>query len=399
MTRLLGLRVAVAGGSIGGLTAAVLLRDLGCEVNVFERSAAELEARGAGIVVHPMSVRYLVENHIADIDALSVASHHHIHLDAMGALVNHDPIEYRYTSWNLLYRNLLRNLGAERCHFGRAVLGFSRGEAGVTVHTSGGSIDCDLLIWADGVASTGRALLQPHSQPRYAGYVGWRGTVPETMLSSSALSVLEDNLVYHWSGASHILAYIIPGSAGEIERGRRLVNFVWYRNVPANQIADLMTDISGVEHELSMPPGTVRRQYLDALRQAAKALPPALSELVLITPEPFIQKIVDVQVGRMAFGPVCLIGDAAFTARPHTAAGTAKAAADAWALADSLRTHGEVDAALADWAPRQLAVGGALVTRARELGERSQLTGSWEPGDPYQRFGLWTPGDSSISAD
>ena len=38
----------------------------------------------------------------------------------------------------------------------------------------------------------------------------------------------------------------------------------------------------------------------------------------------------------MAFGRVCLIGDAAFAVRPHAAAGTAKAADDGWALAEEL---------------------------------------------------------------
>jgi len=54
-------RVAVVGGSLGGLTAALLLRDLGCTVNVYERSAAELEARGAGIAVLEATWRYPVE--------------------------------------------------------------------------------------------------------------------------------------------------------------------------------------------------------------------------------------------------------------------------------------------------------------------------------------------------
>ena len=40
---------------------------------------------------------------------------------------------------------------------------------------------------------------------------------------------------------------------------------------------------------------------------------------------------------RMAFGRLCLIGDAAFVARPHAAAGTAKAAEDGWQLARALR--------------------------------------------------------------
>ena len=51
-------RVGVVGGSLGGLTAALVLRDLGCDVEVFERSIAELESRGAGIVVLDETIRY-----------------------------------------------------------------------------------------------------------------------------------------------------------------------------------------------------------------------------------------------------------------------------------------------------------------------------------------------------
>ena len=42
-------RVIVMGGSLGGLTAALVLRDAGCDVRVFERSSSALQARGAGI--------------------------------------------------------------------------------------------------------------------------------------------------------------------------------------------------------------------------------------------------------------------------------------------------------------------------------------------------------------
>ena len=48
-----------------------------------------------------------------------------------------------------------------------------------------------------------------------------------------------------------------------------------------------------------------------------------------------MQVVYDIDVPRMALGRVCLIGDAAFAVRPHAAAGTAKAAADGWALAES----------------------------------------------------------------
>ena len=55
------LRIGIAGGSIGGLTTAVLLHELGEDVQVFERSLSALEGRGAGIVVLPITERYFVE--------------------------------------------------------------------------------------------------------------------------------------------------------------------------------------------------------------------------------------------------------------------------------------------------------------------------------------------------
>ncbi|MDT5412780.1 MAG: 2,6-dihydroxypyridine 3-monooxygenase, partial [Mycobacterium sp.] len=42
-------RAVVVGGSLGGLTAALVLRDRGWDVDVLERSAVPLEGRGAGI--------------------------------------------------------------------------------------------------------------------------------------------------------------------------------------------------------------------------------------------------------------------------------------------------------------------------------------------------------------
>jgi 2,6-dihydroxypyridine 3-monooxygenase len=67
-------RVAVVGGSLGGLTAALVLRDLGCEVDVFERSTAELESRGAGIVVLDATVRYFRERTDLDLDRITTST-------------------------------------------------------------------------------------------------------------------------------------------------------------------------------------------------------------------------------------------------------------------------------------------------------------------------------------
>lgn len=95
----------------------------------------------------------------------------------------------------------------------------------------------------------------------------------------------------------------------------------------------------------------------------------------------------------MVFGHVIIMGDAAFAVRPHAAAGTAKAAEDAWVLADVLSSAEDLDAALADWERRQLTLGSDLLERARRIGDRSQFNDSWVPGDPDLAFGLYGPGN------
>lgn len=95
----------------------------------------------------------------------------------------------------------------------------------------------------------------------------------------------------------------------------------------------------------------------------------------------------------MQWGHVCLVSDAAWVARPHAAAGTAKAAADAWALAEALQQTPDTAGALAAWEPRQMALGRQLVDRTRRIGRRSQVDNSWDPRDPELIFGLYGPGE------
>lgn len=71
-----------------------------------------------------------------------------------------------------------------------------------------------------------------------------------------------------------------------------------------------------------------------------------LADLVAATADPFVGTIYDLAVLQMAVGRVCLPGDAAFVARPHTAAGTAKAAADGVELAATLGGCDDAERAL-----------------------------------------------------
>ena len=89
------------------------------------------------------------------------------------------------------------------------------------------------------------------------------------------------------------------------------------------------------------------------------------------TPDPFVQTIVDVVVPRTVFGRVCLLGDAAFVVRPHTAGATAKAARDATVLATALkRARQNVDAGLRSFEDTQLEYGRDLVRYGVALGQR-----------------------------
>jgi 2,6-dihydroxypyridine 3-monooxygenase len=389
------LRVAVVGGSLGGLSAALLLRDIGVEVDVYERSPAELAERGAGIGFLPESARYLVERAGVDPDRISVATSHIRYLDRRGAVVYDERHAYRFSSWTTVYRELMARFPRSRYHLGHEMTGLKDDEEAVEVTLAGRPARrADLLVCADGVGSTARAHLLPDVTPSYAGYVAWRGVVPEDELDPATRAVFDDAIIYHVYANSHILVYPIPGPSGSVTPGERLVNFVWYRNYLAGgDLDDVLTDASGERRELSVPPGAVDERHVTEMHTVARArLPPPFARVVGAVRQPFVQAIYDIEVPRMAFRRICLLGDAAFVVRPHAAAGTAKAAADAWALAEALEATRDVPTALTGWERSQLALGAQLLERTRRIGRRSQVDGTWVPGDPELIFGLRGPG-------
>lgn len=390
-------RVAVMGGSLGGLTAALLLRDRGCDVHVYERSRAPLRDRGAGIVLHPATIRYLVESGRRATSEIGVPARVLRYLGASGAIVSEQPCRYRFTSYYALYEDLLACFDAGRYHLGCEVTGFETRDGDVEVRLADGASERpDLLVCADGVRSSARERLLPDVRPAYAGYVGWRGALRESELGAAAFDAVHGAITYYVMPGSHLLTYPIPALDGAA--GERMLNWLWYRNVPEGPpLDDLLTDRDGARRSASVPPGHVHDSQLASLRaDAAAQLPGSLAEVVHATASPFVQTVFDVEVPRMAFGRACLIGDAAFALRPHVAAGTAKAAEDGWRLADAIAARDDdVPAALCRWEPGQLALGRRALARTREAGERSQFRNTWRVGDPLP-FGLYRQGDSAL---
>jgi 2-polyprenyl-6-methoxyphenol hydroxylase-like FAD-dependent oxidoreductase len=124
------------------------------------------------------------------------------------------------------------------------------------------------------------------------------------------------------------------------------------------------------------------------MREAAEQLlAPQFRAIVRLIEEPLLQPIYDLATPRLAFGRAVVIGDAAFVARPHVAAGVSKAADDAAALALALDA-GDVEDALRRFEGERLPENNRIIERARHLGAYLQATQSAEERTRSARHGI-----------
>lgn len=386
------LRVIVVGGSLGGLSAALWLRAVGCEMAVFERSSVLLEDRGAGIILNPATTRYLQTRADFALRDVGVPIRALRYLGRESDLLASTEAGWWSSAYHVMYRSLLSCFDRARYHLGEEAVGIAQDADEVRVTFASGRVERgQLAVFADGVNSAGRRLLAPGHTPAYAGYIAWRGTLDEQRLRPDTFERFHAAITYHLEEAGHVLAYPVPS----LEPGRRRMNWLWYRNIDQPRLDDLLNR-DGRRFTTSVPAGFVAERHIATLHADADAtLPRPFAELVGSTPEPFIDVISDVTVPRMVYGRACLIGDAAFRPRPHAAAGTAKAAEDAYQLALALADDPEnLGAALGAWERRQLALGQAVVDRARQAGERLQ-SGRWPVGGRVP-FGLYAVSDSTM---
>jgi 2-polyprenyl-6-methoxyphenol hydroxylase-like FAD-dependent oxidoreductase len=352
----------------------VALRGIGCEVDVHERTPGAMVGRGAGIVVQDDLLSLLRRHGAPELPVTSCLQRRYLLPDGGDSIVTALP--QRFTSWDAIHRTLRAVSPDERYHPGSTLTGFGQMAGRVTARFAERSeIEADLLVCADGSRSETRRRLLPEVEPRYAGYVAWRGTIEEGRVAPELVRFFDQTFTFGEArSGGHVLCYFIPGSDAATEPGRRRLNWVWYVRVPDGPgLERLLTDRAGTRRAGSVPAGLVPDELTAEVHaDAVRELHPRFVELVRATPDPFVQVIVDVAVPRMAFGRVCLVGDAAFVVRPHTAAATAKAAADATALAAALAADpGDPDDALRAWEARQLEHGRGLVEHGITLGTRS----------------------------
>ena len=204
-------------------------------------------------------------------------------------------------------------------------------------------------------------------------YVAWRGTLDETDAPPDLVRFFDDAFTFcEARSAGHILVYFIPGDGGDTTPGRRRLNWVWYVGVNEADLRRILVDRDGRQHHASLPFGSTPNSAVRDLRDLARReVHPMLAALVAATCQPFLQTIVDVAPTRTVLGRVCLLGDAAFVVRPHTAGATAKAARDAVTLARALkRAERNVDAGLSSFEEMQIEFGRGLVDYGVALGRR-----------------------------
>lgn len=375
----------------------MVLKRLGHNVRILERNPTPLlHNKGAGVVAGGDAQEFF-HRHDATKRPIAVTSRLRHYLDLEGNVIHREQSVLMMTSWDLLYYLLRANFdrveseyckllpepiegeGEVKYEYGHLVTGLEEKKDRMEIEFEDrdgkqGSTSADLVIGADGANSTIRKILSPEVRRQYAGYVAWRGTIPETEASPAAKEAFIEKLTFYHSPGIQILSYTIPGHGGSLEPGKRLINWVWYTNYPEDspEYADLMTDSEGNRHHNTLPIGSMRDEIWQQQQAYAKRiLPPQFADIVSKTKHPFIQAITDVISPRNAFfdGKILLIGDAVAGFRPHTAASTSQAAFDALKLEELI--SGKMSRT--EWEMETMEYARHVQERGVALGERSQF--------------------------
>jgi 2-polyprenyl-6-methoxyphenol hydroxylase-like FAD-dependent oxidoreductase len=362
-------RAVIIGGSMSGLFTAAFLRQIGWDVDVYERSSVELVGRGAGITGHPELLDALEASGAGTKD-LGVEVPRRVAIDRDGRVTDERPLRQILTSWDRLQQILRGTIDEAHYHLGWNFERVDQDERGVRVQFSGGRVEhADILVGGDGIRSSVRAQMAPEVQPVYAGYYIWRGAPNEADLAPETLNSIYPLFTFFLPPRQEVITYPIAGFNNDLRPGHRRFNFIWYRVADAAKLREMNVDENGVQHEYSVPPPLIRKDLIaDMYKDARETLPPALLDALMKIKQPFVTPIYDFTAPSIVYGRVAMVGDAAANARPHMGFGMAKAGTDAQALARALRDHDEIDTALKAYNAERQPLGNIIVNHGRKLG-------------------------------
>ena len=352
--------VVIVGGGIGGLAAAIALKQVGFTPAVFER-APELREVGAGITLWTNAVKVLRKLGAGPaVEAKAVPLTRSELRTWRGRLLagtDFGRIGERLGAPTVgvhradLQRALLDVLGAEHLTLGAECVGFAQDAAGVTARFADGrEARGDILVGADGLRSAVRRQLLGDVKPRYSGYTAWRGVGridrPEVPLGTTLLAV----------GRGSQFGYLPIGG------GRTY----WFAtaNVPEGQ---------------SDPPGRTKAGLLERFGDWYAPLPVVIEA----TDESAILRndIVDrPPVTTWGNGRVTLLGDGAHPTTPNLGQGGCMAIEDALVLARCLSAAADPAAGLRAYEAQRFRRTATITKTSWQLGKVFALEG---------RFACW----------
>jgi salicylate hydroxylase len=375
------MRIAIIGGGIGGLSAALHLLQAGFDVNVYEQ-APRIGEIGAGIQISPNASRLLIRLGLhAAMDKVGVRPQavHQRRWDD-GRTLQRAPVgaeveqAFGAPYYHFHRGDLAELLGAavpaERVHVGHRLVELEqKAERVVARFENGATADADLLVGADGIHSRVRHLLFGPEKPRFTGCVAWRGLVPAERIRHLDIEIASHN----WMGPDgHVVHYWVAGGQ--------------FMNVVCIAEHGTWTDESW----------TSRGEVADALARY-EGWHPSVRTLIAAFPATFIWALHDrLPLPRWSDGRVTLLGDACHPMLPFMAQGAAQSIEDGAALASLLKaTRDDVPAAL----QRYEAVRKPRATRLQEASANNRKRFHLPDGPEQQARdqAMATSGDRSIA--
>ena len=353
----MGLRVAIVGAGVGGLTAAVALARKGIDCSVYEQAAA-LEATGASLQLGPNALRLMDE--LGLLGRLREIGNRPEAVDFVrwddGSLLLHTPLgaamEGYFGAPQLdFYRPDLHRLLHELVpgvHAGSPVHAVAQDARGVTLTLADGrSIEADVAVAADGIRSRIRQQFTGADDPVFSGTVVYRGVAPR----EAAIALHPEPINYYWIGPyRHGVAYWISGgerlAVNCAVQNAEFSHESWTLGAPADEALEAFAGW----HE----------PLLERIRACGEMLRTAV----------FVRR----PLAQWSYGRVTLLGDAAHAMEPFQAQGAAQAVEDAFALAECLADGADdVPAALRRYESIRLGRAGELQSSSRTAAESFYL--------------------------
>ena len=315
------LKVLIAGGGIGGITAALALRRRGIDAALFEQAEAFRQV-GAGIQISSNAVRVLRRLDLSEVlvrvavypearDYRAWDTGERLFWTPLGARAEaHFGAPYYHAHRADLLDVLLSGLGDTDVHLNARVDSFEQDASGVSVRLADGrTFPGDVLVGADGIHSLVRARLFGAEHPRYTGNVAWRGLVSAERVAHLDL----ERVTGVWMGPNRSIVqyYVSSGRTFNwigISRSAHPARESW---LAEGKIEDALAEYAGWHSTIRAVIGATPRVLRQALYDRA--------------PLP------DWRVGR-----VVLLGDAAHPMLPFYAQGAAQSIEDAAVLAGCL---------------------------------------------------------------